>query len=185
MYKEARKLKLFELGRALSYTSDILEMIREKKLLESKLECIEKEGKDWKDYKTDIESEKSLILQIKTEINEYKTELQTKIEELEEKIDSYREVVQGLCNYIFSKEADDIELARDEIDINFIEEYIFIMCEIELNGNRYIRFDQIFEDSEYFAKLLFKYYGEYSFKLVVEILQDSEFSENFEYYFKE
>lgn len=185
MNKEERKIKLFELGRALSYTSDILEMRKEIKALKTELKSIEKERKDWEDNfnPTDIETaEVMLISQIREKLNQNETIIQRKIEEKKEKMVAYLGVVEGLCKYIFLDE--DIELESNEIDINFIEEYIFILSEIMLDG-KYIRFDEIFQDEEDFAKLVFKYYGDNSFKILAEILAYNHFMELFDYYFED
>lgn len=184
MNNEERKVKLFELGRALSYTSDILEMRREIKALESKIECIEKERIDWSYYydSLSIKEEQNIILQIRGKLSKDKAKLQTKIEKLEEKMEAYLGVVQGLCTYIFSDS--DFNLASNEIDINFIDEYIFILSDVEVDGD-YLCFDEMFQDQNDFAELILKYYGDASFKLIKDILTETFFQKSFDYYFDE
>ena len=188
MNKKERELKLFELVRALSYTADILDMEKKIRLLKDEIESIDSETNEWNVFinTTTVESdEKDYIYQILKELEQNKKVKVANIDEINEKLNAYLGIVECLCNYIFLDKYLNLEcihLTNDEIDEIFIVEYIFIMSKIILHKHKRILFENMFENPEFFGKVVFKYYGAKSFDVMREITAEKHFIQEFEDY---
>lgn len=181
--EKRRELKLFELKKVLSYASEVLEARRKRETLTNdEIPSINKEIDDWMNYMRELQdsedetkaAEAFSVGEIVSELTEIEVAKRSRKKEIDDKITVYDELIETLYYYIFfDGNADEkLYIKKDEIDINFIEEYIYLFTEIYSQASRTYDFDYVFDNKQEFAKLIFEVYGKESFDLIKDILTD-------------
>lgn len=166
---DVRKLMLFEFNRALSYISEIVEIERKVWKLEDSKRSLEYELYDWQ-YEEDFsEEEKVVVKEIIADVEKRVQDIRVEIEELEK----YKEVLTTLVSKIIEAITKDenLLLERSEIRKDMLEEYVYLLCDIEIEDD-YMETDNLFEEKAYFIVLLVEMYGEDATKLIEDILNE-------------
>lgn len=166
---DARKLMLFEFNRALSYISEIVEIERKVWKLEESKRSLEYELYDWQ-YEEDFsEEEKVVVKEIIDDVEKRVQDIRVEIEEFEK----YKETLTTLVSKIIEAITKDknLLLERSEIRQDMLEEYVYLLCDIEIEDD-YMEIDNLFEEKAYFIVLLVEMYGEDATELIKDILNE-------------
>lgn len=176
---DVRKLMLFEFNRALSYISEIIEMERKEWKLEDLKRNLYYEIQDWKNEEDLTDEEKVVVEEIIADAEKREQDIKIEIEELEK----YKETLKTLVSKIIEAITKDgkLLLKRTEIRQDMLEEYVYLVCDIETEED-YVQIDDVFEEVAYFVVLLAEMYGEDVTYLVYSIMNES--IANFADYFK-
>lgn len=177
---DVRELMLFEFNRALSYISEIVEIERKVWKLEDSKRSLEYELYDWQ-YEEDFsEEEKVVVKEIIADVEKRVQDIRVEIEELEK----YKEVLTTLVSKIIEAITKDknLLLERSEIRQDMLEEYVYLLCDIEIDTD-YMEITDLFEEEAYFVVLLAEMYGEDATKLIRDILNGR--IDNFVNYFNQ
>ncbi len=177
---DLRTLTLFEFNRALSYISEIIEIKRHIKKLEDSLNSLRYEICDWKNSKDFTEEEKIVVNEIISEIEEKLQDINKEIKENE----NYRDALEKLVTKIIEAIMDYDEvllLEKSEIRQDMLEEYVYLLCNIQVNDED-IDIKDIFDEVEDFIILLAKMYGEDVTNLIGDIINND--LSGFCYYFE-
>lgn len=167
---DVRKLMLFEFNRALSYISEIIEMERKVWKLEDLKRNLYYEIQDWK-YEEDLtDEEKVVVEEIVADVEKREQDIRIEIEELE----NYKETLKTLVSKIIEAITKDkkLLLERTEIRQDMLEEYVYLVCNIETEED-YVQIDDVFDEVAYFVVLLAEMYGEDVTDLVDSIMNNS------------
>lgn len=167
---DVRKLMLFEFNRALSYISEIIEMERKVWKLEDLKRKLWYEIQDWKNQEDLTEEEKIVVEEIIADAEKKEQDIRIEIEELEK----YKETLKTLVSKIIEAITKDenLLLKRTEIRQDMLEEYVYLLCDIEV-GDDYMLICDMFEEEAYFVVLLAEMYGEDITNFVNAILCES------------
>lgn len=166
---DVRKLMLFEFNRALSYISEIIEMERKVWKLEDLKRNLWYGIQDLK--KEDLAGEEKVVAkEIIADAEKRAQDIRIEIEELEK----YKETLKTLVSKIIEAITKDekILLERTEIRQDMLEEYVYLVCNIETEED-YVQIDDVFDEVAYFVVLLAEMYGEDVTKLVNDIMDNS------------
>lgn len=150
---DVRKLMLFEFNRALSYISEIIEIERKEKQLTDQENSLLYEVCDWR-YEEDIteEERREIIDDMQMKIQDIRTE----IKELENCEEPLKKLVTKILEAVME---DQLLLEKDEIRQDMLEEYVYLLCEIEIDGE-YIDIGDLFDETADFVIMLVEMYGE-------------------------
>lgn len=163
---DVRTLRLFEFNRVLSYISEIIEIERTEKQLRDQEDSLSDEVHDWR-YEEDITEEErtETINDIQIKIQDIRTEIK--------KLEKYEEILKKLVTKITEAVMEDesIGLEKAEIRQDMLEEYTYLLCEIEMNDN-YIDPVDVFDETADFVILLVELYGENVTNLIRDILKN-------------
>lgn len=163
---DVRTLRLFEFNRVLSYISEIIEIERTEKQLRDQADSLSDEVHDWR-YEEDITEEErtETINDIQIKIQDIRTEIK--------KLEKYEEILKKLVTKITEAVMEDesIGLEKAEIRQDMLEEYTYLLCEIEMNDN-YIDPVDVFDETADFVILLVELYGENVTNLIRDILKN-------------
>lgn len=176
---DVRTLMLFEFNRALSYISEILEIGKKTKKLEDLKRSLENELYDWKNEEDFSEEEKIVVKEIIDELKKKRQDIESEMREFEE----YRNALNKLVTKIIEAILEEQNLSLEKIEIrqDMLVEYIYLLCEIEVN-DECIDIRDIFCGVEDFVILLCKMYGEDVTNLIRDIINDD--LSGFDYYFE-
>lgn len=176
---DVRTLMLFEFNRALSYISEIIEMERKEWKLEDLKRNLWYEIQDWKEEEDLTEEEKVVVEEIIADVEKREQDISIQIIELEK----YKETLKTLVSKIIEAITKDerLLLERTEIRQDMLEEYIYLVCDIETEVG-YIQIYDVFDEVAYFVVLLAQMYGEDVTNLVNDIMCES--ISNFGNYFR-
>lgn len=166
---DVRTLMLFEFNRALSYISEIIEIERKKKQLTKQCNSLECELYDWREE--DLTKEEKIVAE--EIISDMEIKLQDIRAEMEE-LENYEEALKRLVTKIMeavTKKAF-VRLEKAEIRQDMLEEYVYLICEIEIEDEK-INIDDIFGEVADFVILLAQMYGEDVTSLISDILIDA------------
>lgn len=165
---DVRKLMLFEFNRALSYISEIIEMERKKQNLRKSKEKLGYELYDWENAEDFTEEERIVVIEIINEIRNKRQEIENDIEELEEYAEALKKLVTKTIEAVM--EDKNLLLEKDEIQQDMLEEYVYLLCEIEINDNC-IDIEDVFDEVADFVVVLVEMYGENITNLISDILR--------------
>lgn len=166
---DVRKLMLFEFNRALSYISEIVEIERKVWKLEDSKRSLDYELYNWQYGEDFSEEEEVVVKEIIADVQKRVQDIRVEIEELEK----YKEVLTTLVSKIIEAITKDenLLLERSEIRKDMLEEYVYLLCDIEIEDD-YMEIDNLFEEKAYFIVLLVEMYGEDATKLIGDILNN-------------
>lgn len=162
---DVRTLRLFEFNRVLSYISEIIEIERRKKRLSNQVDSLSDEVYDWRNEEDFTEEERTEIIndmQIKIR------DIRTEIKELENYEGPLKRLVTKIVEAVME---DQLLLEKDEIRQDMLEEYVYLLCEIEI-GDDYIDTGDLFDETADFVILLVEMYGEEIKCLISDILSN-------------
>lgn len=163
---DVRTLRLLEFNRALSYISEIIEIERNEKRLRDQVDSLSDEVYDWRYEEDLVEEERAEIINdLQTKIQNIKTE----IRELEIYEESLKKLVTKIMEAVME---DNLLLEKDEIRQDMLEEYVYLLCEIEPD-NEYITPEELFDETADFVILLVEMYGEDIKSLISDIMNNS------------
>lgn len=164
---DVRTLMLFEFNRALSYISEIIEIERKVWKLEDLKGNLWYEIQDWKKEEYLAEEEKVVVEEIIADAEKREQDIRIEIEELEK----YKETLKTLVSKIIEAITKDenLLLKRTEIRQDMLEEYVYLLCDID----DYMLICDMFEEEAYFVVLLAEMYGEDITNFVNDILCES------------
>lgn len=167
---KVRELMLFEFNRALSYISEIVEMERKEWKLGDLKRSLCYEIQDWKKEEDLTEEEKVVVEEIIADAEKRVQDIRIEIEELQK----YKETLKTLVSKIIEAITKDqkLLLKRTEIRQDMLEEYVYLVCNIETEED-YVQIDDVFDEVAYFVVLLAEMYGEDVTDLVNSIMNES------------
>lgn len=166
---DVRKLRLFEFNRTLSYISEIIEIERKKKQLDDQKDSLEYELYDWRQEEDLTEEEREVVGEAISEIRTKLPNIASEIEELEEYEKALKKLVTKTIEAVTEERY--LRLEKSEIRQDMLEEYIYLLCEIEIENN-YMEIGDIFDEVADFVVLLVEMYGEDATNLISDILLD-------------
>lgn len=175
---DVRTLMKFEFERALSYISEMIEIEKRKEQLRKKREILNAEFYDWR-------NEVDLTEEEKIQVDEIKDEIAIKLQDIDEEVEKLNRYKEALAKIVSKtveavEEGYGLELEDFEIQQDFLEEYIYLLCNIRINGNR-LDIKELFDEPADFVILLANLYGEKVRLLIRDILNND--LEGFNYYF--
>lgn len=173
---DVRTLRIFEFNRALSYVSEILENLREEELLSRERRNLSKEKDEWEDELTSLpdnkkKAERETILEFMDNIDSRIDEICEKLRQLDKYADELKLLVAKILEYVLDE---DLYLTGDEIQKSFVEEYIYILTEIENDGD-YFNIDSIFEEKGDLIILVCETYGYEQKQLICDITNTDDY----------
>lgn len=175
---DVRTLMIFEFNRVLLYISEIIEIERKEVELDKEFYRLGQEVCDWKNIIELTEKEERLV---KQEIEEIYISLNN-IEKERSRIEKYRNALYDLVTKTIEAIMDNetLNLKRCEIRQDMLEEYVYILCNIKINGD-YMHIEDIFSEVADFVILLSNMYEEDVTYLIRDIFQ-GDLGEFYQYF---
>lgn len=177
MDNELRSLKLFEFDRALSYTSDILELRKKIIILTEECSLIDIEKNDWKTYmniETFSQKDQEFIINIIKELSNEENQKKELIREFKSREFAYSKFVSAICKFMLTSccyGKEEIRIRVEEINLKYIDELICLLEENMFDSSINVNFSTFFEDKIEFAKLIFDFYGMEKFDFIIKLIK--------------
>ena len=153
---DIRTLKIFEFNRALSYVSEIIEIERKIEKLETERKMLKLEQGDWEKEEAETAGEIRDIEQIVKTIVGKCAKNVSKQEDLQKYLKELKHLLSNILEFVIGDS--DLELKKEEIQISFLEEYVYLLSEYLLEGESII-IERLFENKADLAILIFESYG--------------------------